>query len=664
MKVVYFATGTLAEVSADLKRLGLNKNGASLRVVLGAGFAGQLGEFASLRPEQTLFYQARSAPVLWLRLLKFLGLSPHAEIICLTSRQRFRFLKFLALTLRGKVTFSAENGTRVSCGPGRLLWVWIKRLLAAKGPVCVMGSASPSRLRSIVASVRRRFPEARVHGVLPPVTSIAPAELAELFDSFVLLNQPVPFAYLRLLPQCVGKGRFQRVVLAATNEKFTGLKWLAWWLPLWNVEIYNEQIDAFHGRNLRLLIRHWRWRKRNNQELLRRILPVGVVGSASAFYLKQIVPVLRNRFPEAKLHGLLPPALLEPASSLFDSFTILRPGVLSAFLQTWKLGRAYGDFQCWIIPCTNEPYRRMKLLAWLLPLSRRQIYNEQADGFPARDVRTLYQHFLWRLRDRLSFQIVAGTAGRWMPLRLLHLGFFSLRLLSGAELLLRTRLRAYLSKQIGRATRFPKTKQHVDLLYLGSEQSTRFFFQQSNFIGRTGRIRMVPIPKGPGQLERINTAIRSSQADFICLMDSECRMLLPDWLDRLLETFDEGTAQVGPQVVSPDGGALIRGLLIGKEGTAQWNSDNGVCWHSQPEWLEVDALPWVCVLLRRSVFQQVGFFREYPDAAGQWADWDFCQRLAAQGLHTVCNQSVTAAHPAASAVREPERQLVNSENRY
>ncbi len=29
----------------------------------------------------------------------------------------------------------------------------------------------------------------------------------------------------------------------------------------------------------------------------------------------------------------------------------------------------------------------------------------------------------------------------------------------------------------------------------------------------------------------------------------------------------------------------------------------------------------------------------------------------------VCNQSVTAAHPAANAVCEPERQLVNSENR-
>ncbi|MCZ6490973.1 MAG: hypothetical protein O7A06_10635 [Acidobacteria bacterium] len=667
MKVVYFATGTPAEVSADLKRLSFNRNGASLRVVLGASLAGQLGEFASLRPEQTLFYQAHSAPVLWLRLMKFLGLSPNAEVICLSSRQRFRFLKFMALTLRGKVTFSANNGTLVSFSLGELLriwggllWAWIQQIPIPQGPVCIIGSASPSRLSAIVASARQRFPEARIHGVLPSASGVSPTEL---FDSFVLLRCHALLAYFRLLPRCIGKRRFQRVILACTNEQASGLKWLAWWLPLWNLEIYNENIDAFHARNLRLLVRHWLWRKRNNRELHRQTLPVGVMGSASAFYLKKIIPRLRTRYPAAKLHGFLPSSLAGPAAGLFDSVTILRPGILGVFLQTWRLGKTRGDFQCWIIPCTNEPYLRMKLLACLLPLSRRQIYNEQADGFPARDVRTLYRHFLWRLRDRLSFQIVAGTAGRSMPLRLLHLGFFSLRLLSGAELLLRTRLRAYLSKQIGRAAVFPKAKQRVDLLYLGSEGAAHSFFKQSNFNGRTGRIRLVPISKGPGQLERINTAIGSSQADFICLMDSECRMLLPDWLDRLLETFDEGTAQVGPQVVSPDGGGLIRGLLIGKEGTAQWNSDNGVCCHSQPEWLEVDALPWICVLLRRSVFQQVGFFREYTDAAGQWVDWDFCRRLAAQGLHSVCNQNVTAAHPAANAVCEPERQLVNSENR-
>ena len=122
MKFVYFATGTPAEVAADLKRLSLNEDGASLRVVVHAGIAWQLEERASLRPEEVLPYRPFSTLVLWLRLWKFLGLSPHAEIVCLSTRQRFRFLKFLALTLRGRVTFSAGNGTRVSCSLGRLLW--------------------------------------------------------------------------------------------------------------------------------------------------------------------------------------------------------------------------------------------------------------------------------------------------------------------------------------------------------------------------------------------------------------------------------------------------------------------------------------------------------------------------------------------------------------
>ena len=228
--------------------------------------------------------------------------------------------------------------------------------------------------------------------------------------------------------------------------------------------------------------------------------------------------------------------------------------------------------------------------------------------------------------------------------------------------MLRARFRSYRPKQAWRPSGFAKTKPRVDLLYLGLQQADRDIFQQSNFKGGTGRVRMVPIPEGPSQLQQINAAIKSSQADFICLMDSECTMLPSDWLDRLLETFDEHTAQVGPQIVSPDGGTLTRGLLIGREGAPQWNFDNTVCWHSRLEWLEVDALPWICVLLRRSVFFQVGFFGECSDAEGKSVDLGFCRRLAASGLRSICNQSVTATHPAVNAASESEHRLVNSEN--
>jgi GT2 family glycosyltransferase len=156
-------------------------------------------------------------------------------------------------------------------------------------------------------------------------------------------------------------------------------------------------------------------------------------------------------------------------------------------------------------------------------------------------------------------------------------------------------------------------------------------------------------------IERINSAVRDSRADFICLFDSRCSMLDEDWLDRLLETFDECTGQVGPQVVSSVDRSVIRGGLAGAGGRPHWNSDHAVCCHTRPDWLAIDALPWVCIVLRRNAFLEAGSFHEAHDGGPIRVDLDFCRRLAAHGWHSICNQSVTASFPAVAGAGEVAR---------
>jgi len=67
-----------------------------------------------------------------------------------------------------------------------------------------------------------------------------------------------------------------------------------------------------------------------------------------------------------------------------------------------------------------------------------------------------------------------------------------------------------------------------------------------------------------------------------------------------------------------------------------------------------EALPWICLLLRRSVFSEVGYFSERSGGGGIEADLDFCRRLAARGWRSVCNRSVAATHPAVSGGRRVE----------
>jgi hypothetical protein len=307
-KVVYFATGAPGEVEADFERLRLACNGTRLRVVVPARYVRQVEQLPPLQGDEVLAYRPALAPLLWLRLWGFLGFSRRTEIVCLSAQERYRFLKFLALTLRGRVIFSPVSGKRVPLGPWALLVIWAR-----------------------------------------------------------------------------------------------------------------QRLDA--------------------REQARRHLPIGVIGSASAFYLTGIVKVLRARYPGAPLHGLLLRDRMASSAPLFDAYRVLRPGLLPAVGEAWRMARSRRSYQRWVIPCTNEAGHALKLLAFLWPLSRRQIYNELGDGFAVRDVRTLWAHLRWRLRDHLSFQIVAGTAGKSAPARLAHLTLYALGLLRAAVLLGWVRLR-------------------------------------------------------------------------------------------------------------------------------------------------------------------------------------------------------------------------------
>ena len=639
-KIIYVAAAPPSEAAADLRRLGLLALGDRLRVVVPARLAPPLESLVFLPRNVLSRYEPLAAWWLWLRLMIFLGLSRDADIIVYSPAGGSRFLKLLALSLRGRVSFSDGLGNCVPFSFGRVLRTGLRRRLAARGPICLVGTASPDALRAILANLRARYPEAPVHGVLP-------ASLAgevHGFDSLEVIRHPGPAAYARLLLRSIGRKRFRRIILPCTSEQFTGLRWMAWLLPLWRVEIYNENLDAFSGRNLWSLTSHgiwrlrrrWERRRRNREEFLR-AQPVGVIGSASSLYLRKILPVVRTRCPGVPVHALLPEPLAGPAADLFDSVAVLRGNFFAQWMQARRFVRARKDLQCWIVPCTNEPYSAMKWLALVLPLARRRIYNELADGFAARDLGTLYGHCLWRLRDHLSFQIVAGAVGSNRIARAGHLVSYTVRLLAGAALLVRTRL---VSRRVRRSS---MTSPRVDLLVLGAAEDGPDAVEP---VSSAASVRVVRVVRN-GSLSEVNAAIQASNAEFICLLDRECRMSPSDWIERLLESFDDRTAQVGPQLSSPDGETLLRGLLLESRGALAWNLDNAVQWRRRPECLEVDALPWPCVLIRRRIFSEVGYFAEDSGTMEEWADARFSSRLAARGWRSVCNRSVTATHPAA-----------------
>jgi hypothetical protein len=590
-KVVYFATGSRLEVAADLRRLELRGNGTRLRVVAPAEFASQLPAVAPVSTCEVVPFRVLTAPLLWLRLLLFLGLSRRCEVICLTSQERFRLLKLLAMTLRGRVLFRHHDGSTVPLDPLALARVWLRRRWDAREervqgfPIGVIGSASAESLQRIVAAVRASYPQAPIHGLLTvsnaesaaplfdsarimqpglrgvfnegrrllrvkrtyqrwiipctneghagwkfaaflwpihrrqiynefgdgfparrlrtlgwhlrwrrrrneqaredavahfpigvigsasedsltkivsvlrprypraPIHGLllpsATASTAALFDSVETFRPGLSSATRQTVRMRVSKASYQRWIVPCTGERSAFLKAMAFVWPMNRRQLYNEFADSFPAQRLDLLWRHLRWRHGRNRQTravdkiqsdARR--PVGVIGCASGYYLEKIVPVVRECYPQIRIHGLLLPSATARTAALFDSVEMFEPGIGSAARQAFRMMRIRNAYQSWIVPCTNEPYRFLKSITFFWPLNRRQIYNELADGFPVRNFRMLWWHFRWRLRDRMSYQILAGTSGLSLRLRIVHRILYALRILGAVPLLGWTRLRA------------------------------------------------------------------------------------------------------------------------------------------------------------------------------------------------------------------------------
>ncbi|MBI2817102.1 MAG: hypothetical protein HYX72_09200 [Acidobacteria bacterium] len=649
-RFVYIASGSPAGTAADMARLPSQNYGVPCRVVAPASVAASIMDALNLSPGEMISCSSSSFAAVWFRLSMFLRFSLQSHVICCKSSGGPRWLKLLALLLPGKLYFVESNQPPQHCSRLQL----VRAAIAGQGPWCVFASASTARLQQIVTNFRERYPHARLHGVL---RSPADPVIASFFDTWQEVRGTRVAAIAALLPRCLGKRRFQGIVLPCTAEGGAALKWIAWLLPIWRIEAYNEQLDVFFGRNPLLMLKHAVWRMRQRRDRVRYetawhhfSLPVVIIGSASGYYLKKIIPAVRAAFPGVQLHGIIPRSLERPTEGLFEARTILEPGIFGALRQCWRLSRR--QFQACIIPCTTEPYLRMHLLGWLPLFGPRYIYNEFGDGFPVRNTRMLLRHFTWRLRELLSFQIASSAAGRTAAVRLMHLSVYPLRLMLGLGVLLRVRLASRVRRlqQTGEHAR-PIRRAVVDMIYLGGEATPPPFElprTRGNIVVRVAA--RVTSRYGTDRVRQMNAAIAASDADFVCLMDSCSRAASDYWLDALLQCFDEATAQVGPQIVNAVDGSVVRGGIIGRELKSQWNSDHAVCWDRRPEWLGVDLLPWVCVVVRRSVFLEAGYFsRECGSDASMPVDADFCRRLASNGWRSICNQNVTVFYPAGSA---------------
>jgi glycosyltransferase involved in cell wall biosynthesis len=145
----------------------------------------------------------------------------------------------------------------------------------------------------------------------------------------------------------------------------------------------------------------------------------------------------------------------------------------------------------------------------------------------------------------------------------------------------------------------------------------------------------------------LNRAIAHLREDFIAVLDASVEPTDTRWLSRLMGYAQlPGVGCVGPRVLDADGQIRHAGIVLGMhDETAPDRAfaghvANEVSYYFQAEVARnVSALPGDCLLTRRSTFHELGGFdaKQFPEnlfAA------DYCRRLAARGLRTVCHGGV------------------------
>ena len=131
-----------------------------------------------------------------------------------------------------------------------------------------------------------------------------------------------------------------------------------------------------------------------------------------------------------------------------------------------------------------------------------------------------------------------------------------------------------------------------------------------------------------GYPRAINAGVRAASGAYICLLNNDAQVTQKGWDARLVMMLDivPGAEIIGPYtdfVFSPGQRAAAPG--------------------AQDELLETNRLAFVCVVMRRDLFERVGFFDE-AFGLGNWEDIDLCMRVKIAGGRILIDPGVFVRH--------------------
>jgi O-antigen biosynthesis protein len=145
-----------------------------------------------------------------------------------------------------------------------------------------------------------------------------------------------------------------------------------------------------------------------------------------------------------------------------------------------------------------------------------------------------------------------------------------------------------------------------------------------------------------------NQGAMAAKGDFLVFLNNDTEIITDDWLQHLLYYAEQpDVGAVGGLLIYEDWTVQHAGVALGMRGTADhimrgFPIDVDGYAGSLACAREVSAVTGACLMIRKSLFHEIGGFNEHFFTAYQ--DVDLCLRLRARGLRLICTPQALVVH--------------------
>lgn len=192
------------------------------------------------------------------------------------------------------------------------------------------------------------------------------------------------------------------------------------------------------------------------------------------------------------------------------------------------------------------------------------------------------------------------------------------------------------------------TYKNIEIIIVENNSETAEIFEYYKELEQNERIRVIKWEQDFNYSAINNFAVKYANGEYLLFLNNDIEVITPSWIEGLLgNAARSDVGAVGCKLNYPDKTIQHAGIIVGIGGIAghaflNMPANRTGYLHRASTQMDVSAVTAACMMMRKSVFEEVGGFEERLSVA--FNDVDFCLRIGQKGYLIVYDAYVEMYH--------------------